>query len=80
MAVSKQNLDKQQSQYQECHKMICRNCNTKFCFKCTKVLTDTFNCGCSINAHGFVNPFSGKRMEHITKKVGRGKAVKKKGR
>jgi hypothetical protein len=82
MAITKQNLDKQHSQYQECHKMMCRNCNTKFCFKCEKVLTDNFNCGCSIEAHGFVNPFSGKRMEHIRKKVGKKatKPVKRSGR
>jgi hypothetical protein len=29
------------------------------------VLTDTFTCGCSINAHGFVDYNSGKRIEHL---------------
>merc|ERR1719230_1639467 len=28
MAVSKLNLQSQSTQYQECHKMYCRNCNT----------------------------------------------------
>jgi len=72
MAVTKQNLNNQQTQYSECHKMMCRNCNTKFCFKCLQVLTDTFTCGCTRKEHGFINPNTGKRMEHL-KKRGRGK-------
>jgi len=65
MAVSKQNLDSQNNQYQECHKMMCRNCSTKFCFKCSKILTDSFSCGCSIDRHGFVDPKTGKRLDHL---------------
>jgi hypothetical protein len=75
MAVSKQNLGKQSSQKMECHKMCCRNCGTRFCFKCLKVLTDTFTCGCSVDAHGFVDPRTGKRLEHL--KTGRAKPVAK---
>lgn len=26
----------------ECHKMMCRNCDTKFCFKCSSVAWPTF--------------------------------------
>lgn len=65
IAVSKQNLNNQQTQYSECHKMFCRNCNTKFCFKCLAVLTDTYSCGCTISAHGFINPHTGKRINHL---------------
>lgn len=66
MAVSKQNLEKQGTQRSECHKMMCRNCNTKFCFKCLAVLTATYSCGCTIDDHGFVNPKSGRRTSHLT--------------
>merc|ERR1719478_201941 len=65
MAVTKLNLESQDTQYKECHKMMCRNCNTRFCFKCLKILTDTFTCGCSIDLHGFVDPRTGKRLEHL---------------
>lgn len=75
MGVTKQNLKNQQTQYSECHKMICRNCNTRFCFKCLAVLTDTFTCGCTIDAHGFVNPLTGKRLNHL--KSGRERAAAK---
>jgi len=73
MAVTKLNLDSQATQYQECHKMYCRNCNTKFCFKCLKILTESFTCGCSIDRHGFVDYKTGKRLEHLRPpgKVGR---------
>eukprot|EP00747_Dinoflagellata_sp_TGD_P165725 gnl/TRDRNA2_/TRDRNA2_187439_c0_seq1.p1 gnl/TRDRNA2_/TRDRNA2_187439_c0~~gnl/TRDRNA2_/TRDRNA2_187439_c0_seq1.p1 ORF type:complete len:515 (-),score=95.34 gnl/TRDRNA2_/TRDRNA2_187439_c0_seq1:177-1652(-) len=64
IVVTKQNLDKQNTQYSECHKMMCRNCNTKFCFKCLTILTDKTTCGCSIDAHGFINPLTGKRNGH----------------
>jgi len=66
MAVTKQNLEKQQTQRSECHKMMCRNCNTKFCFKCLAVLSATYTCGCTIDAHGFINPQTGRRMSHLT--------------
>lgn len=68
MAVSKQNLDRQKTQYMECHKMSCRNCATKFCFKCLSVLTDAYTCGCTIDAHGFIDPLTGKIVKHLKKK------------
>lgn len=68
MAVSKQKLESQRTQYSECHKMLCRNCSTRFCFKCLAVLTDSYTCGCSIDAHGFVNPHTGKRLTHLRAK------------
>lgn len=64
MAVTKQNLTNQASQKTECHKMLCRNCGTRFCFKCLAELTDVFTCGCSIDLHGFVDPDTGKRIAH----------------
>lgn len=77
MGVSKQNLKSQHTQYAECHKMICRNCNTRFCFKCLAVLTDKFTCGCSIDAHGFINPLTGKRVNHMKPQPKRKEAVAK---
>jgi len=71
IAVTKLNLGAQSTQYQECHKMVCRNCSTKFCFKCCKILTETFTCGCSIDKHGFVDPVTGKRLEHLRPQKGR---------
>lgn len=72
VVVTKQNLDAQGTQYKECHKMVCRNCNSRFCFKCLKVLTEQFTCGCSIDRHGFVDPKTGKRLDHLRPlKVGR---------
>lgn len=68
-AVTKCNLKSQNSQQHECHKMICRNCSTKFCFKCLTKLTATFSCGCTRDDHGFINPKTGKRNEHLTKKA-----------
>jgi hypothetical protein len=65
MAISKENLQSQTTQYKECHKMMCRNCNTRFCFKCLRILTDNVSCGCSIDAHGFVDPRTGKRIAHF---------------
>jgi len=65
MAVTKQNLTTQSTQQKECHKMMCLNCRTKFCFKCLAVLTATYTCGCSIDLHGFVDPRTGKRVEHL---------------
>ncbi|CAE7769394.1 unnamed protein product [Symbiodinium necroappetens] len=69
MAVTKQNLDKQKTQYSECHKMSCRNCGTKFCFKCLAILTDTYTCGCTIDAHGFIDPVTGKIVKHLKKRA-----------
>jgi len=65
MAVSKENLQKQTQQRSECHKMLCRNCGTRFCFKCLAVLTDTFTCGCSKNKHGFIDPYTGDVVGHL---------------
>jgi len=65
MAVTKQHLNSQATQYQECHKMLCRNCSTRFCFKCCAILTDTFTCGCSNDRHGFCDPKTGKRLDHL---------------
>jgi len=76
MGVSKQNLHKQKTQYLECHKMFCRNCNTRFCFKCLTVLTETTKCGCTIDAHGFINPHTGRRINHIRSDGGK-KGAKK---
>jgi hypothetical protein len=67
MGVSKEHLASQQTQRKECHKMMCLGCMTKFCFKCRAILTDTYTCGCSINAHRFVNPLTGKSLQHLRK-------------
>lgn len=80
MVVTKQNLRSQATQHAECHKMMCANCNTKFCFKCLAVLTDTFTCGCSIDLHGFVDPRTGKRINHLKRGYGRGRGAAKSGR
>lgn len=77
MPVTKQNLEKQNKQYVECHKMACRNCGTRFCFKCESVLTDSFTCGCSINAHGFIDPVTGKRLNHLKRGGAKAKAAAK---
>lgn len=77
MAISKENLQSQKTQYKECHKMVCRNCNTKFCFKCLRVLTENVSCGCSIDAHGFVDPRTGKRIAHFTDDRKTGKNLEK---
>jgi hypothetical protein len=64
MATSKENLERQTEQRSECHKMICRNCGTKFCFKCLALLTDTYSCGCTKSKHGFIDPHSGELVKH----------------
>merc|ERR1719324_2250848 len=68
MATTKENLDKQTEQRSECHKMQCRNCGTRFCFKCLAVLTDTYTCGCTKDKHGFVDPRTGKYVAHLKKR------------
>jgi hypothetical protein len=65
MGVSKEDLTSQRTQRRECHKMVCRGCMTKFCFKCKAILTDSYTCGCSINAHQFVNPLTGRALKHL---------------
>mmetsp|Transcript_54231 Transcript_54231/g.150884 ORF Transcript_54231/g.150884 Transcript_54231/m.150884 type:complete len:403 (-) Transcript_54231:85-1293(-) len=65
MAVTKEHLESQHTQYVECHKMMCRSCQTRFCFKCLAVLTETYSCGCSIDAHGFIDPVTGRRINHL---------------
>merc|ERR1712194_590081 len=79
--ISKQKLEGQNTQYAECHKMACRNCNTRFCFKCLAILTDSYSCGCSIDAHGFINPLTGRRVNHLgaKAKAAQAKASKAKG-
>lgn len=72
MVVSKQNIRNQATQYSECHKMLCRNCGSRFCFKCLAVLTDTYTCGCSIDLHGFIDPHTGKRIQHLRRGQGKG--------
>jgi len=75
--VTKENLEKQNSQYVECHKMQCRNCDTRFCFKCLAILTDKYSCGCTRKEHGFINPKTGRRNNHLKAKAApKGKARK----
>lgn len=71
MVVTKENLEKQSTQHVECHKMQCRGCNTKFCFRCLAVLSATYTCGCSLDAHGFFDPHTRKRVEHLHKSKSR---------
>mmetsp|Transcript_41132 Transcript_41132/g.74283 ORF Transcript_41132/g.74283 Transcript_41132/m.74283 type:complete len:374 (-) Transcript_41132:105-1226(-) len=75
-AVTKQNLQQQSSQRVECHKMMCRVCRTRFCFKCLKILTDTSTCQCTNELHGFVDPLNGRRVEHLKKGCGTAKQAK----
>ncbi|CAK9046559.1 unnamed protein product [Durusdinium trenchii] len=67
MATSKENLEMQSDQVEECHKMLCRSCGTKFCFACLAILTDSYTCGCTQNAHNFVDPHTGKLVKHLKK-------------
>merc|ERR1719446_1052609 len=73
IGISKHSLHEQHTQRRECHKMLCRNCGTRFCFKCLAVLTDAFTCGCSKNKHGFIDPYSGEVIGHL--KRGKSKKV-----
>ncbi|CAJ1398196.1 unnamed protein product [Effrenium voratum] len=74
MATTKENLEMQTDQVEECHKMICRSCGTKFCFGCEAVLTESFSCGCTQNAHNFVDPHTGKLVKHLKKGKAKPKA------
>jgi hypothetical protein len=47
---------------------MCRNCSTRFCFKCLRILTDNVSCDCSIEEHGFVDPKTGRRVEHLARR------------
>jgi len=67
-AVTKQRLHGQHTQRWECHKMICRACGTRFCFKCLTVLTTSRSCGCTSAKHGFVDPHTGKVVGHSGKR------------
>lgn len=68
MATSKENLEMQTDQVEECHKMMCRSCGTKFCFGCGAILTENYTCGCTQNAHNFVDPRTGELVKHLKKK------------
>merc|ERR1719464_278558 len=72
MAITKQNIERQSTQYQECHKMICRGCSTRFCFKCRQVLTEKFSCGCSASAHQFIDPITMRAIPHLKGTKGKG--------
>lgn len=63
--VTKQQLESQATQSVECHKMICRSCRCKFCFGCLAILTENFNCGCTPDNHGFVDPDTGRFVRHM---------------
>lgn len=65
MGVTKEDLENQGTQRAECHKMLCRHCGTRFCFKCLAVLSESYTCGCSIDRHGFINPVNGRRIRHL---------------
>lgn len=78
MAVTKQNIGKQKTQSAECHKMLCRNCGTRFCFKCLAVLTDKFACGCTHKKHGFVDPDTGEYVAHLGENAESGDASSRK--
>lgn len=78
MVVTKQNLKSQATQRAECHKMICRNCNTRFCFKCLTILTNMHRCSCTHKDHGFIDPKTGKIVVHkIVQKSAKSKAKPK---
>ena len=65
--ITKENLEKQCTEEEECHKVKCRMCHTRFCFKCSAVLTDVFTCGCSRDDHYFVSPCTRRFERHLRK-------------
>eukprot|EP00929_Paragymnodinium_shiwhaense_P070833 TRINITY_DN35965_c1_g2_i1.p1 TRINITY_DN35965_c1_g2~~TRINITY_DN35965_c1_g2_i1.p1 ORF type:complete len:1112 (-),score=204.83 TRINITY_DN35965_c1_g2_i1:236-3571(-) len=52
-----------QKEIETCHKMICRICRAKFCFRCLARL-EYFNCGCTGPEHRFVDPVDGRTVAH----------------
>merc|ERR1712060_927487 len=66
--VSKENLHNQETQRSECHKMWCRNCGTRFCFKCLLVLTRKQSCKCTKDIHSFIDPHTGNLVKGFGKK------------
>merc|ERR1712151_292115 len=52
-----------QKDVETCHKMICRTCRAKFCFRCLARL-EYFNCGCTAAEHRFVYPIDGRTVAH----------------
>lgn len=63
--VTKHNLRSQATQAEECHKMICRGCRTRFCFGCLAILSETSTCGCTPDNHGFIDPDTGQFVQHL---------------
>eukprot|EP00811_Abedinium_folium_P035910 NODE_8664_length_1478_cov_6.877868.p1 GENE.NODE_8664_length_1478_cov_6.877868~~NODE_8664_length_1478_cov_6.877868.p1 ORF type:complete len:371 (-),score=84.25 NODE_8664_length_1478_cov_6.877868:222-1334(-) len=59
VAITKDNLRRQRAQDAECHKMICRNCSTRFCFGCLSIFTGSLMCKCTDAGHGFIDPVTG---------------------
>mmetsp|Transcript_51570 Transcript_51570/g.122674 ORF Transcript_51570/g.122674 Transcript_51570/m.122674 type:complete len:1059 (+) Transcript_51570:45-3221(+) len=52
-----------QKESETCHKMICRTCRAKFCYRCLARL-EFFNCGCTGPEHGFIDPVNGHFQSH----------------
>jgi len=52
-----------QKESESCHKMICRTCRAKFCFRCLHRL-EYFNCGCTGADHRFIDPVNGEIVAH----------------
>ncbi|CAE7794367.1 unnamed protein product, partial [Symbiodinium necroappetens] len=52
-----------QKESETCHKMICRSCRARFCFRCLTRL-EYFNCGCTGAEHRFVDPVDGRLLLH----------------
>merc|ERR1712216_295449 len=52
-----------QKESETCHKMICRTCRAKFCFRCLHRL-EYFNCGCTGAEHRFIDPVNGEIVAH----------------